>query len=82
MSFETLSGNTEGFHQPIVFFSENGLSCFEVRNSQYANLQVTLGNICLNFYIIKISSLTIRTYKRLYITTRNGILDMYRDTET
>ena len=36
----------------------------------------------LNFYTIKISSLTTTTKKRPYIATRNGILDMYREKET
>ena len=52
MSFEILSGNTEGFLQPIVIFKVlvgNGQSCFELRNSQYANSQVTLINIWVEF---------------------------------
>ena len=53
-----------------------------IHNMLIYSLLLEVFEVELNFYIIKISSPTLTTYKRLYIATRYGILDMYREKET
>ena len=83
MSFEILSGSAEGFLQPIVFFKMSSSERVKVvLTSEIYHMLIysLLWEICgLNFYIIQISGPMITTYKRLYIATRNGILNRYRE---